>query len=244
VSVVVVVEDDEEVGDLLQLMLEQEGVTVVRAADGEAGLSAVRSERPAAVVCDALLPKLHGFELCRRVKSDPDLAGTRVVMLSAVYRTSRYAREAAEAGADLFLLKPVDPGRLLGALGSAVTSGRASSEGTDDFAAELAAARERYRAKVPEKLARAEALLDELGSGAWAPEPAVELRMLFHGLSGAGSTMGLRRLGELARELEELIDRRLEAGRSPDADDRRRLRRTLTVMRGAFRPAEGPSASS
>ena len=243
-SVVVVVEDDQEAGDLLQLLLEQVGMTVVRAADGEAGLAAIRSERPAAVVCDALLPKLHGFELCRRVKADPDLAGTRVVMLSAVYRTSRYAREAAEAGADMFLLKPVDPERLQRALEPAVSVGRASPDGTEDFAAELSAARERYRAKVPEKLARAEALLDELGSGPWAPEPAVELRMLFHGLSGAGSTMGLRRLGELARELEGLIDRRLEAGRSPDADDRRRLRRTLTVLRDAFRPVEGPSASS
>ncbi len=236
-SVVVVIEDEAEVGDLVQLVLEQAGARVVRAADGEAGLAAIQAERPAAVVCDALLPRLHGFEVCRRVKADPELAGTRVVMLSAVYRAGRFAREATEAGADEYLSKPFEPERLLRALDPILAATDPSGE-PRDFAAELAEARERYRVKVPEKLARAEALLDELGTGQWEPEPAAELRMLFHGLSGAGSTMGLNRLGELARELEELIDRRLERGRSPNADDRRRLRRTLSVMRKAFGSSE------
>ena len=241
-NVVVVIEDTPEVGDLIQLVLEQAGVRVVRADDGEAGLAAIQAERPAAVVCDVLLPRLSGFEVCRQVKADPDLAGIRVVLLSAVYRTSRYARDAEEAGADLFLPKPVEAERLLRALEPALGPAEPQGEPTD-FASELAEARERYRAKVPERLARAEALLDELGTGSWDPERAAELRMLFHGLSGAGSTMGLTRLGELARELEEVIDRRLERGRSPDADDRRRLRRTLAVMREAFGGSGGASAS-
>lgn len=229
-ATVVVVDDDPESADLLALYLERSGCVVVAAADGEEGLEAVRRHRPAAVVCDALLPRRTGFEVCRLVKSDPDLAATRVVVLSAVYRTARYAREAADAGADRFLAKPVEPTRLLEALAPALDGHPAGSG--DEFAAALATARERYREKVPGRIEEALALADRLSLG-WDPEAAGELRMLLHGLAGAGATMGLARLGGLARELEGLVDLLLERGRAPDADQRRRLRRTLGVLRQA-----------
>ncbi len=229
---VVVIEDDPEVADLVTLVLESRGLHVVREPDGESGLATVRRLRPTAVVSDALLPGRTGFEVCRAIKDDPGLCAIRVVLLSGVYRQSRYGREAADAGADLFLAKPVQPAELVKAL-TPVIGADPPSESRDEFDEALAAARDRYRLKVPGRLDEAEVLLARL-STAWDPQVASDLRLVLHGLAGGGATMGLARLGELARELELLTDRLIGQGRAPDAAERRRLRRSLTVMRRAF----------
>ena len=100
---IVVVEDDRRSLDLITLYLEDAGVEVVTARDGQEGLEAVRRVHPAAVVLDLRLPKLDGWDLLALLKADPATAAIPVVVVSMVdERGKGFALGAAE-----YLVKPV-----------------------------------------------------------------------------------------------------------------------------------------
>jgi CheY-like chemotaxis protein len=82
------------------------GCTVLQAANGRAALDLTRDARPDLVLCDAMLPMMPGFEVCRAVKGDPVLRPTAVVLSSAVHRGVVPADVKAAFGADAFLEKP------------------------------------------------------------------------------------------------------------------------------------------
>jgi DNA-binding response OmpR family regulator len=71
---------------------------------------------PALVLLDVQLPDLSGLEVCRRIRADPHLASTRIVMLTAAAQPDDVARGLA-AGADHYLTKPFSPIQLLGLVG-------------------------------------------------------------------------------------------------------------------------------
>ncbi|MBN2719901.1 MAG: response regulator [Proteobacteria bacterium] len=103
---VLVVEDEREILLLLEQILAGEGLQVFTATDGEKGLEVFLRERPHLVVSDAMLPKLHGFELCRRIKEESPL-GTKVMILTAVYKKYKYKGKVQEEyGVDEYLDKP------------------------------------------------------------------------------------------------------------------------------------------
>lgn len=99
---VLVVEDDKEIVRLLKYNLEKEGFRVLVAADGEAGLSAARKERPELLILDAMLPKLDGFELLKALRKE---SSAPVLMLTA--RREELDRVLGlELGADDYVVKP------------------------------------------------------------------------------------------------------------------------------------------
>lgn len=102
---VLVVEDDPDILALVAHKLRGAGHTVLEAIDGEAGLAAVRAERPELVVLDWMLPRASGIEVLETVRADADLAGTRVLMLTAKAQEADLERAFA-AGADEYLQKP------------------------------------------------------------------------------------------------------------------------------------------
>ena len=112
---VLIVDDEQHIRLLIEQTLEEledDGVELQTASDGEMALDVVRNHRPALVFLDVMMPKLNGFEVCRAIKSDPSLAGTTVVMLTA--KGQAYDREQGTAvGADRYLTKPFDPDELL-----------------------------------------------------------------------------------------------------------------------------------
>jgi signal transduction histidine kinase/DNA-binding response OmpR family regulator len=109
---VVVVEDDRSSLALLTLYLESAGLRVVGARDGPAGLDAVRTRRPAAVVLDIRLPHLDGWDVLAALKADPATATVPVVVVSMVdERGKGFALGAAE-----YLIKPVNRDDVLSAL--------------------------------------------------------------------------------------------------------------------------------
>jgi len=109
---ILVVEDDPRSADLLRIILEGAGHTVVVARDGVEGLELARRLSPAAIVLDVLLPRLDGWELLARLKRDPATSGLPVVIVSMLdERGAGFALGAAE-----YLVKPVDRDALLGAL--------------------------------------------------------------------------------------------------------------------------------
>jgi DNA-binding response OmpR family regulator len=106
---ILVVDDEQNIVELATMYLEQEGYRVVSARDGQAALDRVRSERPALVVLDLMLPKVDGWEVCRRIRSDSDLP---ILMLTA--RDDDVDKIVGlELGADDYMTKPFNPRELV-----------------------------------------------------------------------------------------------------------------------------------
>jgi DNA-binding response OmpR family regulator len=104
---VLVVDDEPEIRNLLERALTARGFTVETAPDGEEALARVAARRPALVLLDAMLPRIHGFEVARRLRADPRTREVPVVMMTAVYRGWRFAQDAREAyGAEDYIEKP------------------------------------------------------------------------------------------------------------------------------------------
>jgi two-component system alkaline phosphatase synthesis response regulator PhoP len=107
-----VVEDEADVRELLRYHLEQEGFSVLQAADGELALALARRERPAVVVLDLMLPGMDGLEVCRALRSDS--ATERMPILVVTARAAEVDRVLGlEMGADDYLVKPFSPRELL-----------------------------------------------------------------------------------------------------------------------------------
>jgi len=112
---VLIVDDEQHIRLLIEQALEDledEGVELQTASDGEMALDVVTNQRPELVFLDVMMPKKNGFEVCRAIKHDLGLAGTTVVMLTA--KGQAYDREQGlAAGADRYLTKPFDPDELV-----------------------------------------------------------------------------------------------------------------------------------
>lgn len=103
---VLVVDDEREIVLLLEQILTGEGFQVLTAMDGQEGLTVYMRERPPLVVTDAMMPKLHGFELCRRIKEESDNTA-KVLILTAVYKKYKYKGKVQEEyNVDEYLDKP------------------------------------------------------------------------------------------------------------------------------------------
>ena len=108
-SLVLVVDDEDAVRALLVRVLVHDGYEVIEARTGREALEQLRRARPQVVLLDAMLPEVHGFEICTAIKQNPAFEGTSVVMISAVYKGWQHAREIQEVhGADAFVEKPFD----------------------------------------------------------------------------------------------------------------------------------------
>ena len=112
---VLIVDDEQHIRLLIEQALEEledDGVELLTAPDGEVALDVVRNQAPQLVFLDVTMPKVNGFDVCRTIKQDLGLSGTHVVLLTA--RGQAYDRQRGlDAGADEYLTKPFDPDELL-----------------------------------------------------------------------------------------------------------------------------------
>jgi CheY-like chemotaxis protein len=107
---VTIVDDSRTQAEIARGLLEREGHQVRVSASSVAALEEVPRDPPDCVLLDIMMPELDGHELCRRLRARPELAGTKLVMVSAkAYHYER--RRALEMGADGFFQKPLDPAR-------------------------------------------------------------------------------------------------------------------------------------
>ena len=98
-------DDEPNIVISLEFLMRREGYEVALAADGEAALEAAGARPPDLVILDVMLPKLNGFEVCRRLRAEPRLAGLKILMLTAKGRESEVAR-GLDLGADAYVTKP------------------------------------------------------------------------------------------------------------------------------------------
>jgi len=119
---VLVVDDDDATRYTTRRVLEAAGFTVTEAANAAAALDAI-AHRPDLILLDLRLPDLDGFEVCRRIKSDPGTASVRVVPFTAVFHDDSDRRRAFAVGADGYLIKPIAPEQLVATVNALIGMG-------------------------------------------------------------------------------------------------------------------------
>jgi two-component system alkaline phosphatase synthesis response regulator PhoP len=109
----ILIADDHPQGvELLEAYLSSTDYEVRTASDGEATLQLVQEWQPDLILLDIMMPKISGFEVCKRLRASPATRGIAVLMITALDQPSDVER-AVEAGADDFLTKPINKSELL-----------------------------------------------------------------------------------------------------------------------------------
>ncbi|HIH37962.1 response regulator [Candidatus Woesearchaeota archaeon] len=111
---ILIIEDDENIAKAQALIL-QDDYNVHIASDGEEGLMKAKKLKPGVVLLDLMLPKRSGYDVCFHLRQDKQLAGTKVVMVTAKNQPIDKDK-GLFIGADLYLTKPFLPEDLLGAI--------------------------------------------------------------------------------------------------------------------------------
>jgi CheY-like chemotaxis protein len=106
---VLLVDDESVIRHLANHVISRIGYDVIVATNGADGLEMARRFRPDIVLTDALMPKMDGREMCRAIKSDPETAHIKVVLMTGLFTSVRYKNEAFKTYlADGYLSKPLD----------------------------------------------------------------------------------------------------------------------------------------
>lgn len=109
---VVVAEDDPVAAKILLNELQKAGFKVQVFPNGGEAIQAIKLSPPDVAILDLMMPKLHGFEVCRMIKTDPALKAVKVMILTArAYKPDQ--DKAMELGADEFVLKPFAPNEIV-----------------------------------------------------------------------------------------------------------------------------------
>jgi DNA-binding response OmpR family regulator len=109
---VLIADDDPLLRAIVEHKLAAAGYAVVSVEDGQAALDQIRRLQPAAVILDAMMPVLDGFEALRRIRAESALDGIAVVMLTALKREQDVV-SALQLGAADYLAKPFNPDELV-----------------------------------------------------------------------------------------------------------------------------------
>jgi two-component system, OmpR family, alkaline phosphatase synthesis response regulator PhoP len=112
---VLIVDDESHLRMLIQQTLEEledEGVELLTAGNGEEALEKIRAEQPNLVFLDVMMPKKNGFDVCNTVKNELGLKHIHIILLTA--KGQEFDRQHGQmVGADLYMTKPFDPDALL-----------------------------------------------------------------------------------------------------------------------------------
>ena len=112
IPIVLVVDDNQQNLELLQVYLEDVDCQSIAAYDGPEALDIIAKEPPDLILLDVMMPKMSGFEVCRRIKNDPKTSDIPVIMVTALNEFGDIER-AIDSGTDDFLSKPVNKLELL-----------------------------------------------------------------------------------------------------------------------------------
>ena len=110
-----IVDDEAHIRMLIEQTLEDledEGVELLFADNGETALEIIREEQPDLVFLDVMMPKMNGMEVCQKVKKDLGLSGVYIILLTAKGQEVD-RQKGLEMGADKYMTKPFDPDEML-----------------------------------------------------------------------------------------------------------------------------------
>ena len=130
---VLLAEDEEDIRKVAQISLQfRGGWDVALATDGEDCLAQAARDRPDLILLDCMMPKLDGYETCRRLKQDPALRGIPVIFLTAKSQESE-VRKGLALGAIGYLIKPFNPMSLAAEIREILESDLAASSHGDNL---------------------------------------------------------------------------------------------------------------
>ena len=109
---ILIVDDEPSIVRSLSFVLDKEGYDVSIAEDGDQAMAMIRGSKPNIIFLDVLMPKKNGYDVCRSIKSDPELMNIHVVMLTAKDQESE-RKKGVEHGADEYISKPFSPMKIL-----------------------------------------------------------------------------------------------------------------------------------
>ena len=160
---ILIADDDKNICELLRLYLAKEGYETLLAGDGEAAVAAFEKEKPDMVLLDVMMPKMDGWEVCRRIRA---VDSTPVIMLTAKGETFDKVL-GLELGADDYVVKPFDSKEVVARIKAVLrrcAPAEAQSEGVISYD-KLSVDLTRYELKV---------------NGQVVDAPPKELELLFH----------------------------------------------------------------
>jgi two-component system cell cycle response regulator len=106
-AMVLLVDDNQQNLELMQAYLDDLPCRTETAMDGIEAMERIAQDRPDLVLLDVMMPRMSGFEVCQKIKANPETRGTAIIMVTALNEVPDYER-AVESGTDDFLSKPVN----------------------------------------------------------------------------------------------------------------------------------------
>jgi DNA-binding response OmpR family regulator len=235
---ILVIEDEDNLGRSIKTFLEQYNFKVTCISDGITGLESIRAMTPDLIITDLLLPRLHGFDICRTVKDDIHLKDIPLIIMTAVYKNAIHKLEARKLGVEDFIEKPVNFSDLLEKiehyLGPAEhesppttvpeeeltdspiqLNNEATVKSREDVIQEqFKVLRKDYASRLPQKISELEKVWAAVLGNNEPGKQLARLRRMVHSLTGSGATFGFKELSDEARKLELLLDMIIAEGDS------------------------------
>ncbi len=109
---ILIVDDEKQLVSLVSLHMKMSGYEVLSANDGEEALSIIKEERPDLIILDLMLPKIDGWEVCKRLRAESRMGNIPVIMLTARSESADKLK-GFECGADDYVTKPFSPRELV-----------------------------------------------------------------------------------------------------------------------------------
>lgn len=113
---VLIVDDELNIVTALEFLLQKSGYEVMAAQNGDEALKRVESFAPDLVLLDVMMPRISGYEVCRRMRERPEWKHIKIIMLSAKGREAEVSK-GVSLGADLYVTKPFSNDELVGKIG-------------------------------------------------------------------------------------------------------------------------------
>ncbi len=120
---ILIVDDDLETLRLVGLMLQRQGYEIVAANNGTQAMGMARTEKPALIVLDIMMPDIDGYEVTKQLRNDPDTANIPIILFTAKSQVDDKV-QGYESGADDYLTKPVHPAELVAKIKGQLGRGR------------------------------------------------------------------------------------------------------------------------
>ncbi len=131
---ILIVDDEEDILNMLRYNLEQEGLNVLTASDGESGFELAKQEKPDLIILDIMMPGIDGVELCQKIRKEDSIKHSIIAFLTA--RNEDYSQIAGfEAGADDYISKPLKPKVFLSRVSALLKRKRETSGSSNTVAA-------------------------------------------------------------------------------------------------------------
>ncbi len=111
-STVLIADDEPGIRNLLRITLNLDGIRLIEAANGVEAIALARAAHPDVILLDVRMPCLDGFEVCRRLRADPETATSYIIILTRLDQPDSRST-MREIGADAYLSKPFSPLTLL-----------------------------------------------------------------------------------------------------------------------------------